>query len=218
MKNYQKDMVLIPFVTAMGLCVGCTCNEDLAPTGVTAPAVKQQPSKPPASEEKPGGGERNILARVEQFCSKWNNPSWMLFGARNPFYSRLMSKVRSRGEEPPAQLCRKIKLVKVVTGPRATAVGIKAEFRDPRLPGQWIPKPDYCFVMDRRSEHRILYWDDKPAEGCKSSLGYFQRLDQFKGTGTELCEVIYRPQERWLLQSGQGTSETCLGKYRGSTE
>jgi len=218
MKRHLNSVVLTHLVVSLGLCCGCTCTEQMAPAVDPAPVVNQQPSTSPASKEKPGGAQRNILARLEQFCTQWNNPSWMLFGAENPFYSRLMNKVRSRGEDAPAQICRKVKVVKVVTGSRAAAVGIKAEFRDPRLPGQWIPKPDYCFVMDPRAEHRIVYWDDKPAETCKASRGYFRRLDEFKGAGPKLCEALYRPQERWLLQGGRGTTETCLGKYRGSTE
>lgn len=206
----QLNIALVLLVVA--LCGGCTCAEETAPARVPAPVTKKQPAARP-DEAKPDNHERHILARVEQFCTQWNTASWMLFGARNPFHNRIMSKVRRRGEEPPAQICRKIKLKKVIRGARAVAVGFSAEFRDPRLPDQWVPKPDYCFVMDTRSEFHIVYWNDKTAEQCRSSQGYFQRLDSFKGD-KRLCEIIYRPQQEWLLGGGGARAETCLGSSR----
>lgn len=199
---------------------GCTCAEyepaAPGPTPVAKPTRAAPVKAPPVDEQQAADTRQTILTRVEQFCTRFNEPSWALFGIRNPFYARIRAKVRGRGEELPAQLCRNVTLVKVDRGSRAVVAEVKAEFVDPRLPGQWIPKPQYCFILDSLSEYRVLFWNDKPAGACKQRGGYFQRLDQVKGTGErELCEAVYREQERWLLRGGRATVETCLGEYRG---
>ncbi len=215
MKTRLTAALLIHLVASSG----CTCaDEAAAPTQPPAPVVKAQPPPPAATERKPGGGEQIILARLEEFCTRWNNAGWMLFGEENPFYSRIMGKVRQRGEAAPAQICRKVRLQKIVTGSRAAVVEFSAEFRDPRLPGQWIPKPAYCLVMDTRSGHRVVYWNDKTVAGCQSAGGYHRRLDASGAKGQQLCEAIYRDQEGWLLAGGRVTHETCLGTYRGPRE
>ena len=171
--------------------------------------------QPPAGAAAPdSGGERRLIkAKLEAFCSQWDTPTWMVSGPRNPFYRRIMSKVRQRGEQPPPRLCRRVWLQQVLTSTRAVAVGFAAEFVDPRLPGQWVPKPNYCVVMDRLQGYGIVYWNNKPAMGCHGAGGYFKRLDNSAGLrGDALCEPLYRPMERWLLAGGTGDGESCLGR------
>ncbi len=198
---------------------GCTCGEfEPAAPGPTprATPIRSAPAKArPEKQRRLDDQKQHILTRVEQFCSRFNEPDWVLFGARNPFYARIMAKVRSRGEEAPAKLCRNVTLERVDRGARAVVAQVKAEFVDPRRPGQWIPKPKYCFILDSKSDYRVLFWNDKPVDACKTRGGYYRRLEDAKGGGPELCEAVYRAQQQWLLRGGRAGSETCLGEYRG---
>ena len=115
MFSTSKLASLVVLAVASSWWSGCTCAETPgAPASRPAQEVKPPVAPAASAPQQPTSPAMLVRAQVEAFCSGWDRASWMLFGQNNPFRARIMSKVRRRGEKPPAVICRRAKVVKTL--------------------------------------------------------------------------------------------------------